>query len=632
MGKILEYSSLGAPPADDDLLFLGDYSVDNANPATKRLLISDLNKKRNVDAADGNGLMLRDDGGNYGIFIKDGGNVGIGTNAPDYELDISATNPTLGITAGAAGDAIIRFDQTTTQQATIGYDDTGDLLKFNNNSNFGGTSHLVINSDGNVGIGVANPTVSLDVSGDFEIVKGSYGVKIDSSNANIEGITSGGASGPLHLNRGGGEDIWFMYGSGTNIAGKIESGNRHWFIGTPANDAETTHARLHVKEDNSTTNPVLKLNNATTSAARTVVEFAITSGTDQFIVSENGRIGIRDTNAALGSDSVNFSGGKISIGSTTFNRKFNVTDSNNVLSEFSSSSVAGAKVLVRTTGTAGTDASNIHQNAIVGFPFVNSAAAGKVGWLAGSFLKGTSSYFGIHYSDAAYTSSSNDANLVFNNTLNNNLVHINTDGDVHVKRNVRADGYFNISANAGADPGAGNYCRGRFIQTFVSNLHMYDAATPSYVGALNFGQAGGAGATTMIPGSTLIDTASYGTKRSGAVSSVAPFAGKLLRVQLLPSATYAEAGYFAFYSDNTPITISSKPSSADMAFKQFTTSSFVEDTVFGLSDSDFTDSNSMLEFAAGDFLTFFLDPTGSAAAQAANLQVVSTFEFYVTDI
>ena len=35
---------------------MGDYSADAANPTTMRLTIGDLNKKRNVDAADGDGL------------------------------------------------------------------------------------------------------------------------------------------------------------------------------------------------------------------------------------------------------------------------------------------------------------------------------------------------------------------------------------------------------------------------------------------------------------------------------------------------------------------------------------------------------------------------------------------------
>ena len=48
MGKILEYNNLGAPPADTDLVFMGDYSEDASNPTTKRLTIGDLNKKRNV--------------------------------------------------------------------------------------------------------------------------------------------------------------------------------------------------------------------------------------------------------------------------------------------------------------------------------------------------------------------------------------------------------------------------------------------------------------------------------------------------------------------------------------------------------------------------------------------------------
>ena len=44
MGKILEYSNYGSYPREDDLIFFCDYNDDNANPTTKKLLISDLTR------------------------------------------------------------------------------------------------------------------------------------------------------------------------------------------------------------------------------------------------------------------------------------------------------------------------------------------------------------------------------------------------------------------------------------------------------------------------------------------------------------------------------------------------------------------------------------------------------------
>ena len=182
MGKINEYGSITTPAAAD-LLFIGDtsngYQINN-------ITVANLHKVAQVQAVGPAGLGLLDDGGGYGIFIKDGGDVGIGTATPDYKLDISATNPVLGITAGASGDAVIRFDQTTTQQATIGYDDTGDLLKFNNNSNFGGTNHLIINTDGNVGINTATPAALLEVKGNAGYIRSNT-----ASTASYSGISFG---------------------------------------------------------------------------------------------------------------------------------------------------------------------------------------------------------------------------------------------------------------------------------------------------------------------------------------------------------------------------------------------------------------------------------------------------------
>ena len=111
MGKILDYSNLGAAPADNDLLFMGDYSADASNPTTMRLAISDLNKKRNIDAADTNGLMLRDnDGSTFGIMIHDGGNVGIGVGA--------ATTPGAYLSVRGASDANLTLANFLNPSAT----------------------------------------------------------------------------------------------------------------------------------------------------------------------------------------------------------------------------------------------------------------------------------------------------------------------------------------------------------------------------------------------------------------------------------------------------------------------------------------------------------------------------------
>jgi len=619
MGKILEYSNLGAPPADNDLLFMGDYSDDTGNPTTMRLAISDLNKKRNVDAADGNGLMLRDDGGNYGIFIKDGGNVGIGTNAPDYELDISgATDPTLGITAGAAGNAVIRFDQTTTQQATIGYDDTGDLLKFNNNSNFGGTSHLVVNSDGNVGVGVADPTVSLDVSGDFEIVDGSYGIKIDASLANIEGITDTGTSGPLHLNRSGGADIWFMYASATDFAGKIESTDKCWSIGSKS----TAGAKLHVYESSGEDNIALQLENRVASGSpKSILKFTRTVGStalDQQMIWDGTSLGIRNAaDLALGSDSVNFSAGKLDVGATGFTRKFNVTDTNNIVANFNSSGVAGTRILIRNA----TDADASVQNSLIAFPN-NIGGTEYANWMVGTHKDNSNpdnNYFMIHRSSQA---SPTAGQYIFNATTTANEMRLDTSGNVRFKGTMEASAYYDQGGNS-----AGNYCRGRFLQTFSVGIEA-NLTSPVFP-ALN----------TVVPGvaalyAGYIDT----TARTpdAQYMSRAPHNGKLVQVdmpiffpssQVGPGTTITPVFYFYSGSSLPSADGHSGIGSTNSAWKALSIMS--EDTSYtvGFNTSTFTDTASVLEFSAGDYLAISFDTQATTGWFYTN--VALTFEFEI---
>ena len=58
-----------------------------------------------VQAIDADGLRLSDDGDTLGIFLKDGGNIGIGTSNPNHQLDLR-TLTGLDTTAGSQNDLL----------------------------------------------------------------------------------------------------------------------------------------------------------------------------------------------------------------------------------------------------------------------------------------------------------------------------------------------------------------------------------------------------------------------------------------------------------------------------------------------------------------------------------------------
>ena len=165
----------------------------------------------------------------FPVTIKEGGNVGVGTNSPECELHVlggTADNSSTTIRIGGStnhtskielpervdsGDMTYGFSLTT-DGGSAGGSTNNFLLRNHENSADGNVALTVQRSDGNVGVGVASPAANLDVAGDFRILHGTYGVAIDASLADIHGLkSSGSASGPLHLNRNAGEDIWFMY-------------------------------------------------------------------------------------------------------------------------------------------------------------------------------------------------------------------------------------------------------------------------------------------------------------------------------------------------------------------------------------------------------------------------------------
>ena len=135
-----------------------------------------------VRAYDGAGLKLYDDGGS-GIFVEDGGNVGIGTSAPEAFFHIKKGDSTRSISSDAdelwvesidgdvgmtfstnsdSYDSRINFsNQHSTGDGYIHYDNGDRSLKFGAGNNI----RMRVSSTGNVGIPTVNASHKLQVTG-----------------------------------------------------------------------------------------------------------------------------------------------------------------------------------------------------------------------------------------------------------------------------------------------------------------------------------------------------------------------------------------------------------------------------------------------------------------------------------
>lgn len=111
-----------------------------------------------IRARDGAGLLLTDDGNN-GIFVEDGGNVGIGTASPNEKLEINGSIriPAVGSSIKAGSNRIVYRDGAALYIGGI----DADSLALNIRTN--AANRLHITSGGNIGIGTTSPSAKLHV-------------------------------------------------------------------------------------------------------------------------------------------------------------------------------------------------------------------------------------------------------------------------------------------------------------------------------------------------------------------------------------------------------------------------------------------------------------------------------------
>ena len=133
-------------------------------------------KTDTVRARDAAGLKLHDDGGN-GIFVEDGGNVGIGfTNTAGEKLDVNGNVQITNYLKSRAGDLILVADDANTHSSSP--------IRFMIDGHTADDEKMRLTHDGKLAIGVTSTNYDLEVNsnGNYSFLKG--GLKAQRDNLN----------------------------------------------------------------------------------------------------------------------------------------------------------------------------------------------------------------------------------------------------------------------------------------------------------------------------------------------------------------------------------------------------------------------------------------------------------------
>ena len=171
-------------------------SISNGNTITLPSSTDDLGNHEATQNLQLKGNWLSNDGENEGIFVTADGKVGIGKNDPQAPLDINGSliidDQTPGIIfyeefLGTSRRSLIENSLTNgTTPGVASQQKMRFYVSDGGNSLSGMTEVMTLRGDGNVGIGVVDPTKTLDVDGQLRIRGGSpaKGYVLTSEDAN----------------------------------------------------------------------------------------------------------------------------------------------------------------------------------------------------------------------------------------------------------------------------------------------------------------------------------------------------------------------------------------------------------------------------------------------------------------
>ena len=428
MGQINEYSALSVP-ASNDLLFIGDTS---ATPAyeIKNITVANLHKVANVAAEGPSGLSLKDDGTNYGIFIKDGGNVGIGTGAgsPNTFLELNSGARTATFVAGTASTwtNMLLLNPTDTANAAVGINfqvdnafDSGsgagivgikshatlpqmDLAFITDPSGAGSAEAMRILHDGNVGVGTTTPGDKVEIKYDNASTNRALQLNFasDSAGVGMKFAYAGAAKAYIQF-------IGSNYGT-TARRNKLEilgtDGITFWPDGATADVVINTAGNLGV----GTTTPAALVHidsavdnalyiHSTDVSKMARIKMALTSSGAGYIedhptyIAISGSSTVASNNCLQISKGETTSGGYISIGDTLGTFSYAITTKTSTATQAAFQANTGTKGYIYITNTSSTNA----QTAVI----FGNAETNSPRWMAGQFWTGTPSenYFSWNY-------------------------------------------------------------------------------------------------------------------------------------------------------------------------------------------------------------------------------------------